>query len=200
FDNVHFMKGFLEEIPLADGCVDLVTSNCVINLSDQKEKVFQEIFRVLKRGGRFAISDIVSDREVPVSMKRDKKLWGECISGAITEREFFTIAKTSGFYGLEMVNRYLYKEVDGFTFYSVTARGYKYEKSKECKYTGQYATYRGPFSSVSDDDGHTYLIGMPLEVCTDTAWKLTNPPYKGMFIISDMQDKEVKTSCGPKCC
>ncbi len=200
FDNVRFMKGFLEEIPLADGCVDLVTSNCVINLSDQKAKVFQEIFRVLKMGGRFAISDIVSNREVPVSMKRDKKLWGECISGAITETEFFTIAKASGFYGLEMVNRYLYKEVNGFTFYSVTARGYKYEKSKECKYTGQYATYRGPLSSVSDDDGHTYLIGIPLEVCTDTAWKLTNPPYKGMFIISDMQDKDAKTSCGPKCC
>ncbi len=200
FDNVHFMKGFLEEIPLADGCVDLVTSNCVINLSGQKEKVFQEIFRVLKTGGRFAISDVVSGKEVPVSMKQDKKLWGECISGAITEREFFTIAKASGFYGLEVVNRYLYKEVDGFTFYSVTARGYKYEKSKECKYTGQYATYRGPFSSVSDDDGNTYPAGIPVEIGTDTAWKLTNLPYKGMFIISDMQDKEVKTVCVPKCC
>ncbi len=74
-----------------------------------------------------------------------------------------------------------HKEVDGFTFYSVTARGYKYEKSKECKYTGQYATYRGPFSSVSDDDGHTHLMGIPFEICTDTVWKLTNPPYKGMI-------------------
>ena len=200
FDNVRFMKGFLEEIPLADECVDLVTSNCVINLSAQKEKVFQEIFRILKTGGRFVISDIVSDREVPVSMKRDKTLWSECISGAIREEEFFHITKKVGFYGLEVVNRYLYKEVDGFKFYSVTARGYKYLKSTECKYTGQYAIYKGPFSSISDDDGHTYPVGIPMEICTDTAWKLSNPPYKGLFILSDMQNKDVKISCGPKCC
>lgn len=200
FDNVRFMKGFLEEIPLADECIDLVTSNCVINLSAQKEKVFQEIFRILKTGGRFVISDIVSDREVPLSMKRDKILWGECISGAVTEEEFFHITKKLGFYGLEVANRYLYKEVDGFKFYSVTARGYKYMKSMECKYTGQYAIYKGPFSSVSDDDGHTYPVGIPIEICTDTTWKLSNPPYNGMFIISDMQNKEVKISCEPKCC
>lgn len=200
FDNVHFLKGFLEEIPLADECVDLVTSNCVINLSAQKEKVFGEIFRVIRTGGRFVISDIVSDREVPVSMKQDKKLWGECISGAITEAEFFNITRKIGFYGLEIVNRYLYKEVDGFTFYSITARGYKFKKSKECVYTGQYAIYKGPFGSVSDDDGHTYLTGIPVEICTDTAWKLSNPPYKGMFIVSDVQDTEIKISCGPKCC
>lgn len=201
YNNVRFMKGFLEEIPVTDECVDLVTSNCVINLSAQKEKVFQEIFRVLKAGGRFVISDIVSDREVPVSMKQDKKLWGECISGAITEAEFFNITRKIGFYGLEIVNRYLYKEVDGFTFYSITARGHKFKKSKECVYTGQYAIYKGPFSNVSDDDGHTYPVGTPIEICIDTAWKLSNPPYEGMFILSGgMQSKDVKTACGPKCC
>ncbi len=201
YNNVRFMKGFLEEIPVTDECVDLVTSNCVINLSAQKEKVFQEILRVLKTGGRFMISDIVSDREVPVSMKQDKKLWGECISGAITEAEFFNITRKIGFYGLEIVNRYLYKEVDGFTFYSITARGHKFKKSKECVYTGQYAIYKGPCSNVSDDDGHTYPVGTPIEICTDTAWKLSNPPYEGMFILSGgMQSKDVKTACGPKCC
>ena len=200
FDNVRFMKGFLEEIPLADECVDLVTSNCVINLSAQKEKVFQEIFRILKTGGRFVISDTVSDREVPVSMKRNKILWSECISGAITETEVFTITKKIGFYGLEIINRSLYKEVEGFKFYSVTARGYKYMKSTECKYTGQYAIYKGPFSSISDDDDHTYPVGIPIEICTDTAWKLSNPPYKGMFLISNLQNTDVKIACGPKCC
>ncbi len=200
FNNVHFMKGFLEEIPIADKCVDLVTSNCVINLSAQKEKVFQEIFRVLRTGGRFVISDIVSNREVSVSMKQDKKLWGECISGAITELEFFNIAKTSGFYGLEVVNRYLYKEVDGFKFYSITARAYKYKKSKECVHRGQYAIYKGPFSSVSDDDNHTYPVGIPVGICTDTAWKLSNPPYKGMFLLSDTKSNDAKMSCGPQCC
>ena len=142
----------------------------------------------------------MSDREAPVSMKRDKILWSECIAGAITEEEFFYITKKLGFYGLEMVNRYLYKEVNGFKFYSITTRGYKYEKSKKCEYTGQSVTYRGPFSSVSDDDGHTYPAGIPVEVCTDTAWKLSNPPYKGMFLISNLQNTDVKIACGPKCC
>lgn len=200
YDNVRFIKGFLEEIPLSGDNIDLVTSNCVINLSSQKKKIFQEIFRVLSVGGRFVISDIVSDREVPLRMKQDKGLWSACISGAITEAEFFQIIKTIGFYGLEVVNRYPYKEVDGFNFYSITVRAYKYKKSPECKYIGQYATYKGPFSSVSDDDGHTYPTGIPVEVCTDTAWKLSNAPYKGMFILSDMQGTDGKTSCGPGCC
>ncbi|MFO0795241.1 MAG: methyltransferase domain-containing protein [Candidatus Brocadiaceae bacterium] len=200
FDNVRFIKGFLEGIPLAAECIDLVTSNCVINLSDQKEKVFQEIFRVLKTGGRFVISDIVSDREIPLAMKKDKKLLSECISGAITEAEFFNIAKVIGFYGLEVVHRYLYKEIGGFKFYSITARAYNFKKSKECNYIGQYAIYQGPFSNVSDDDGHTYPVGIPVEICTDTAWKLSNPPYKGMFLLSDMKSTDVKKSCGPGCC
>ncbi|MCF6150318.1 MAG: methyltransferase domain-containing protein [Candidatus Kuenenia sp.] len=200
YDNVRFVKGFLEEIPLTDECIDLVVSNCVINLSDRKENVFREIFRVLKSGGRFVISDIVSDKEVPLSMKQDKKLWSECISGAITEEEFFHITKSVGFYGVNIVSRYLYKEVNGSKFYSVTAKAYKYKKSKECVYTGQYAVYSGPFHSVTDDDGHTYPAGIPVEVCTDTAWKLSNHPYEGMFFISNTQNTDAKTSCGPKCC
>lgn len=200
YDNVRFIKGFLEEIPLSGDSIDLVTSNCVINLSSQKKKIFQEIFRTLRAGGRFVISDIVSDREVPLRMKRDEKLWSACISGAVTEAEFFQIIKETGFYGLEVVNHYPYKEVDGFNFYSITVRAYKYKKSQECKYIGQYATYKGPFSSASDDDGHTYQVGVPVEICTDTAWKLSNAPYKGMFILSDVQDTQGKTSCGPECC
>jgi len=200
FNNVRFLKGFLEEIPLANDCIDMVTSNCVINLSDQKEKVFQEIFRILRKGGRFVISDIFSDREVPLQMKQNRKLWSECISGAITEVAFVNKIKAMGFYGLEVINRYLYKEVEGFSFYSITVKAYKYKKSKECMYLGQYATYKGPFSFVSDDDGHTYPVGIPVEICTDTAWKLSNPPYKGMFILSDTQNIEVEKPCGPKCC
>lgn len=202
FDNVRFVKGFLEEIPLRDDCVDLVTSNCVVNLSSHKEKVFQEIFRVLKSSGRFVISDIVSERDIPLFMRQNKKLWSECISGAITETEFIDITKAAGFYGLEIVNRNLYREAEGFRFYSVTVRGYKYRKLNECKYIGQYAIYKGPGKSISDDDGHTYPVGVPIEICTDTAWKLSNPPYKGMFLLSDVlqSDREPEKSCSPECC
>ncbi len=200
FDNVLFIKGFLEEIPLTNECIDVVTSNCVINLSDQKEKVFREIFRILRKGGRFVISDIFSERDVPLFMKQNTKLWSECISGAITEVEFVNKIKAMGFYGLEVINRYPYKKVEGFQFYSITIKAYKFNKSKECEYKGQYAAYKGPFSFVSDDDGHTYPVGTPVEVCTDTAWKLSNPPYKGMFIVSDIQNLDVGKPCGPECC
>lgn len=200
FDNVRFIKGFLEEIPLANECIDVVTSNCVINLSEQKEKVFQEIFRVLRKGGRFVISDIFSNREVPLIMKQNSKLWSECISGAITEVAFVNKIKAMGFYGLEVINRYPYKKVRGFQFYSITIKAYKFKKSKECEYRGQCATYKGPFRHVSDDDGHIYPVGIPMEVCTDTAWKLSNPPYKGMFILSDIQNGDEGKSCGPECC
>ena len=200
FDNVRFIKGFLEEIPLVNECIDVVTSNCVINLSDQKEKVFQEIFRVLRKGGRFVISDIFSERDVPLFMKQNSKLWSECISGSITEVEFVNKIKAMGFYGLEVINRYSYKKEGGIQFYSITIKAYKFKKSKECEYRGQYATYKGPFSHVSDDDGHAYPIGIPVEVCTDTAWKLSNPPYKGMFIVSDSQNSDAGKSCGPECC
>lgn len=200
FDNVRFIKGFQEEIPLANECFDVVTSNCVINLSGHKERVFQEIFRILKNGGRFVVSDIFSDREVPLPMKQDNKLWSECISGAITEVAFINTIKAIGFYGLEIINRYFYKEVEGIRFYSITVKAYKYKKSKECVYRGQYAAYKGPFGFVSDDEGHTYFVGIPVEVCTDTAWKLSNPPYKGMFILTEKQDPYGEKPCGPECC
>ncbi len=200
YDNVGFVKGLLEDVPVADACIDVVTSNCVINLSDRKEKVFQEIFRILRNGGRFVISDIFSDKEVPRYMRQNRKLWSECISGAITEAEFFSKTRALGFYGLEIMHRSSYRSVEGLQFYSTTVTAYKHKKSKECVYTGQYATYQGPFSSASDDDGHIYPVGIPVEVCTDTAWKLSHPPYKGMFIVSDGKDTGAEKECGPKCC
>jgi len=125
YDVVEFKKGFLEDMPVPENTADIITSNCVINLSPDKKRVFKEIYRVLKDSGRFYISDIVSDKDVPCEMQSDKKLWGECISGALREERFITIAKETGFYGLEIIKRYLYKEVDGIKFYSITVRGYK---------------------------------------------------------------------------
>ena len=88
YSNVEFKQGFLESLPLEDQSVDLVTSNCVINLSLDKKEVFKEIHRVLKPGGRFVIADIISEREVTEEMRNQQDLWGECISGALTLNEF----------------------------------------------------------------------------------------------------------------
>ena len=88
--------------------------------------MFKEIYRILKDDGRFCISDIISDRDVPLDMQADKQLWGECISGTLREDKFISITKDAGFYGLETIKRYLYREVNGIRFYSITVRGYKF--------------------------------------------------------------------------
>ncbi len=117
YDNVEFRKGYLEEAPLGDGIADVVTSNCVINLAPDKGKVLGEMHRLLKHKGRFCVSDIVTDRDVPENLQSDKKLWGECIAGAMLEDEFINICRSAGFYGLHIVSRYLYREINGIRFY-----------------------------------------------------------------------------------
>lgn len=198
FLNCEFRKGFLEEIPVESESADLVTSNCVVNLSCDKSKVFSEIYRILKDGSKFVIADIVSDREVPVYMRDNKKLWGECISGALTQNEFLSKAGAAGFYGLEILKNIRYREVDKIKFCSVTIRGYKLKKGKECVYVGQYATYIGPYSEVRDDDNHVFPRGVAIEICTDTAKKLAKPPYLGYFIITDAQRDGGSAPCCPQ--
>lgn len=201
YSNIEFRKGLLEDIPVDSNSVDIIISNCVINLSTLKHKVFEEIYRILKNHGRFVISDIVSDKEVPEDMKADKKLWGECVSGAVTQQDLIEIAKAAGFYGVSIEHDYVWKVINGIKFSSITFRGWKFIKGSKCVYKGQYAIYKGPFLNVSDDDDHTYPAGKPVEICTDTAAKLTNPPYAGSFIIIDTSKKEDEImECGPKCC
>jgi len=125
YDVVKFRKGLLEDLPVDTGSMDLVISNCVINLSPDKEKVFSEIFRVLGSGGRFSISDTVSDAEVPVDMKRDKQLWSGCISGALTKNRFINGLKDAGFTDIVIEKNQFWKKVGGIGFYSITVKGRK---------------------------------------------------------------------------
>ncbi len=185
YDAVEFRRGFLEEIPAGDGEVDLVTSNCVINLSPDKKRVFSEMWRVLRNHGRMVVSDIVSEEAVPTRHRRDPRLWGECISGALTEEEFLAYLERAGFYGLQVLQKSFWREVDGYRFFSVCVRGYKFEKKAGCRYTGQLAVYQGPFKGVSDEEGHYFPRGVAIEVCTDTAAKLAHPPYAGTFVVID---------------
>ncbi len=205
YDVVAFQKGYLEEIPLGDGTADVVTSNCVINLSTDKPRVFREIWRVLRDHGRAVIADIVSDREVPPRMRADGQLWGECISGALTEEALLAGLERAGFYGVSLVKKSFWKEVEGCTFSSVTVRGFKFEKKAGCRYVGQYAVYLGPQKAVIDEEGHFFPRGTPVEVCTDTAAKLAQPPYHASFVIVDeatsARDVMIDADdCGPGCC
>jgi SAM-dependent methyltransferase len=101
-ENVEFVKGFLEEMPLADESVDVVISNCVINLSGDKPKVLAEAARVLKPGGRFAVSDVIADEDMDVVTRADMAAWTGCIAGALTRAEFTEALESGGFVDVEI--------------------------------------------------------------------------------------------------
>ncbi|MBT3343734.1 MAG: methyltransferase domain-containing protein [Gemmatimonadetes bacterium] len=173
------------ETPLVgDDAVDLVLSNCVLNLvSDtEKKQLFEEIFRVLRRGGRAAISDIVADEPVPDHMKSDPELWSGCISGAMEEEEFLQAFVDAGFYGVEMVKRdeTPWRTVEGIEFRSVTITAWK-GKQGECWDHNEAVIYRGPFRETRDDDGHLYRRGERVAVCRKTFEILTREPYAQYF-------------------
>ena len=183
YDNVEFRKGYLEAIPVEDKTADVVTSNCVINLSPDKPTVLAQLWRILKDHGRVVIADIVSDREVPPRLKVNEQLWGECIVGALTEAQFLAMLEQAGFYGLSVVKKTPWKTIEGFHFSSVTVQGWKFEKAQGCTYIGQTAIYRGPFKAALDEEGHQFPRNVPIAVCTDTAAKFSRAPYAASFTV-----------------
>lgn len=197
YKNTEFRKGFLEDIPIEDKFADLITSNCVINLSPDKKSVFSEMWRVLNDHGRIVISDIVSEKEVPHHIITNQQLWGECIAGALTEEQFISYLEQAGFYGLQLLNKIYWKTVENYKFYSITIRGYKFEKKQSCVYIGQKAIYHGPFKATFDEEGHIFPRGEAVEICTDTASKLCQPPYSAYFTVTDPTREAIDQS---NCC
>ena len=116
--NVEFLKGEIEHIPLPDNSVDVVISNCVINLSGDKDRVLQEAFRVLKPGGRFAVSDVVTRGAVPEEVRKNMLLWVGCIAGALGDDEYVAKLTKAGFDGIEIEPTRVYSIEDARTFLS----------------------------------------------------------------------------------
>jgi len=179
----EFIDGLRRTEPMIqDGSIDVVVSNCVLNLVKEEDRtqLFGEIFRVLKRGGRAGISDIVSDEEVPPAMKNDPKLWSGCISGAFTETGLLRAFEEAGFYGMEIVKRdeKPWQTINGIEFRSVTVLAFKGKQGK-CIERNQAVIYKGPWKTVIDDDGHTLHRGDRMAVCDKTYGIYTNPagPY-----------------------
>jgi SAM-dependent methyltransferase len=114
--NVEFLKGTIEAIPLPDHSVDVIISNCVINLSADKDAVLREAFRVLKPGGRFAVSDVVVRGEVPADIRRSMELWVGCIAGALEERDYAAKLKAAGFEDVDVEPWRIYKVEDARAF------------------------------------------------------------------------------------
>ena len=114
--NVEFLKGTIEHIPLPDNSVDVIISNCVINLSSDKDAVLREAFRVLKPGGRFAVSDVVVRGEVPADVRRSMELWVGCIAGALEEEEYAAKLAAAGFADVEVEPWRVYNVDDARAF------------------------------------------------------------------------------------
>lgn len=171
-----------QETLIPTNTVDLVISNCVLNLvrPQDKQQLFQEIFRVLKRGGRAVISDIVCDEEPSSNIMNNPDLWTGCIAGAFREDNFLKMFEKAGFYGIEILKREKepWQTIEGIEFRSMTVRAYK-GKEGDCWERKQAVVYKGPWKQVQDDDGHVYCRGERMAVCDKTYHILTNPnsPY-----------------------
>jgi ubiquinone/menaquinone biosynthesis C-methylase UbiE len=173
---------------VANDSIDVVVSNCVLNLVEPKSKrqLFEEIFRVLRKGGRAVISDIVGDEEVPEEMQSDPELWSGCISGALTEEGFLQAFAHAGFYGIQILTRDAqpWRTVQGIEFRSVTIEAFK-GKQGECFERNQAVIYRGPFKEVLDDDNHRMERGKRYAVCDKTYNLYKKAPYLEFFEFVD---------------
>jgi arsenite methyltransferase len=183
---LNLMRSLRHEEPMIpDDSVDCVISNCVLNLvnPDDRKQLFKEIFRVLKRGGRAAISDIVSDEDVPDDMQQDGHLWSGCLSGAWREDRFVDEFAAAGFHGIQIA-KYQdepWQVIEGIEFRSMTVLAWK-GKHGPCLERNQAVVYQGPFEHVKDDDNHIYKRGQRTAVCDKTFQILMREPYAGMFV------------------
>jgi ubiquinone/menaquinone biosynthesis C-methylase UbiE len=173
---------------VASDSVDVVVSNCVLNLVESKSKreLFEEIFRVLRKGGRAVISDIVCDEPVPTHLQNDPELWSGCISGALTEEAFVKAFTNAGFYGVHILNfdEKPWRTVEGIEFRSVTIEACK-GKQGPCFERNQAVIYKGPFKEVLDDDNHRMERGLRHAVCDKTYNLYKKSPYREFFEFID---------------
>jgi SAM-dependent methyltransferase len=170
---------------IPDNSVDLVISNCVLNLVDDgdKQQLVREIFRVLKPGGRAAISDIVADEPVPARLKKDPELWSGCLSGAFQEQAFTCAFAEAGFAGVrvDQWSEQPWRVIEGIEFRAATLVAAK-GRGRECLDRGHAVIYRGPYAEIRDDEGHIFPRGERIAVCERTFRFLSAGPFKHDFI------------------
>lgn len=198
------LQQYSKDNPLiSDDSIDVIVSNCVLNLVQQQDKkqLFNEMYRVLKKGGRVAISDIVSDETVPQHLQDDAHLWSGCISGAFQELDFLKAFEAAGFYGVEISKRdeKPWKVVEGIEFRSVTVTAWK-GKEGPCVERNQAVIYKGPWKQVCDDDNHVFQRGVRSAVCDKTFRLLQKEPYKNEFVAIEPYHTIPLESAGPFIC
>jgi len=183
----EYQSKIRSEQPLvADESIDVIVSNCVLNLvrPEDKKQLFAEMYRVLKRGGRIAISDIVSDEPVPEHLTQDLDLWSACVSGSFQEEDFLRAFEEAKFHGIQIeeLRSEAYQTVEGIEFRAITVTAYK-GKEGPCIEGNHAVIYRGPWKEVVDDDGHRLERGARMAVCDKTFKLYSQAPYAGQFIL-----------------
>ena len=147
--NVEFLRGHIEEIPLPSNTVDVIISNCVINLSGDKRQVLAEAFRVLKPGGRFAVSDVVVRGDVPAAVKRNMELWVGCVAGALEEQEFIGLLRDVGFENPSIEPTRIYQAADAATFLAGSGLdGEQFAREIDGKFMGAFVRATKPGTRV----------------------------------------------------
>jgi len=202
--NIEFREGFIEDlagIDIESNSVDVVISDCVINLSPDKERVFAEIFRVLKPGGELYFSDVYADRRLPAGLMDDPVLHGECLSGALYEEDFRRMLANLGCPDVRIThhspiaieNEEVERRIGFARFSSVTARAFKLDTLEDrCEDYGQSATYLGTIEHYPHrfqlDAGHEFETGRPERVCGNTASMLSDTRFQDHFRVDGTRD------------
>lgn len=194
--NVDFHEGLIEDLGalgIADASIDVVVSNCVLNLAPDKARVFAEIFRVLRPGGELYFADVFADRRIPEALRRDPVLLGECLGGALYTEDFRRLLGQVGCADARTVSRAPIPLLDpaiesaiGFVrFESITVRAFKLALEDRCEDYGQVATYRGTIADAPHafvlDDHHRFETGRPLRVCGNTFDMLAETRFAAHF-------------------
>lgn len=212
--NVKFVKGYIEDLESAgikNASIDLVVSNCVINLSPSKRRVFSEIFRVLKPGGELYFSDVFSGRRIPKELTQDPTLVGECLGGALYTEDFRRLLLNLGCNDYRLTaktrislnNSEIELKAGMVDFYSLTVRAFKLDLEDRCEDYGQVATYLGGIKESPNvfvlDDHHTFEKNRPMLVCSNTGMMLQNTRYGEYFnVTGDLKNHFGLFDCSPK--
>jgi SAM-dependent methyltransferase len=212
--NVSFRHGYIEDLGdagIVDDSVDVVISNCVLNLSPDKRAVFSEIFRVLKPGGELYFSDVFAGRRVPAGLRDDPLLYGECLAGAMYTEDFRRLLRDTGVPDHRVVEASpiaiedpeVEAKIGMVDFHSLTVRAFKLASLEDiCEDYGQTAIYRGsvpgsPHRFVLDDH-HEFVTGKPMLVCGNTAAMLGETRFSRHFrIIGDRRTHFGAFDCAP---
>jgi ubiquinone/menaquinone biosynthesis C-methylase UbiE len=190
YRNVTFKKGILEQLPIDDCSVDVVISNCVINLSEDKRQTFAEIWRILKPGGRIVISDVVTDAPCPPVIQNDAKFRGECLAGALVQPQLTNMLESAGFSQIRVIKRFFYRKILEHQFYSITYTAFRPLPPERSK-----VLYPGPYAAVMTDDGTLLLRGQTSELSWPNETKGSTAIFKLDSLGNVANIKAVNTCC-----